>query len=297
MLAYISVESILTFESSSLSQTLDKYAPLMQCYLAGVTQDIPLKDYVEATKDVLMEKYPEILNLANVEPKKLQEFITKVDKYEFMDECFDEILKNAAALTEKTYEFKHRENAPAMDAGENQVQNNIQNNAPQQNAPQQNAPAPREPEIDPAVKKLQDDQKEIERKGESGKYNLESMGKGVYINGKLYEAKVRCAIDYIVAKEVELRGGLKQGESAVSIEKELFPTKNERARLLELLDSTDGEEFTKLVSDGKFIEALHPQKAEKEQAKEDAREQANEHGNEEVKEQGGQGKELKAPGV
>ena len=68
---------------------------------------------------------------------------------------------------------------------------------------------------------------EIERKGESGKYNLESMGKGVYINGNLYEAKVRCAIDYIVAKEVELRGGLKQGESAVSIEKELFPTKNE----------------------------------------------------------------------
>ncbi|MBR3039298.1 MAG: hypothetical protein IKI20_01390 [Lachnospiraceae bacterium] len=233
------------------------YIPLIHCYRIGVFEENHereelLKQYKEGIKEMLKEKYPDLLNLSEQNPKALEEFKQKIENGEFFLNNTDAIIDKVTGVMANG--FVHKKNAPEAGRDNAQIEQEVLN----EKAPQAAPAAPKEPEIDPAVKKLLDDQKEIERKGESGKYSLESMGKGVYINGNLFEAKVRCAIDYIVAKEVELRGGLKQGESAVSIEKELFPTKNERAKLLGLLDSMEGEEFAKLVSDGKFKEAIRP---------------------------------------
>jgi hypothetical protein len=57
-------------------------------------------------------------------------------------------------------------------------------------------------------------------------------------------------------KEMELQGGLKEGQTKETFEKELFGAKEDRAKLISICEEKDGNELASMIESGEFHKKL-----------------------------------------
>ena len=79
---------------------------------------------------------------------------------------------------------------------------------------------------------------------------LAAMGKGSMKDNDVWAEKVNAFMDILIPNAIELRGGLKKGETKVTVKEEMFGTHEKRAKLLELLEKHDGNELLAMIDNG-----------------------------------------------
>ena len=202
------------------------------------------------------DRYEFATGLENFGKEKFSEFseisLGNLAKNEKIDDqlmrASDNQLKYAAKLAKEELEKqaaqeKKVENAPKQAAQEKKAEN---------------APAKEQQVAQDKVAEYLKSAKEAEKA-------LSGMGKGIQKpEGQLWEEKMEAFVKVATAKEIERRGGLKEGETIQTVQKQLFGEKEARDTMTQMLQDYTGEQLLTLAGKqelGKTFKAYQEKKA------------------------------------
>jgi hypothetical protein len=108
-----------------------------------------------------------------------------------------------------------------------------------------------------AKQELQKKNAEYLKDAKKAEQTLSGMGMGIKNpEGKLWEEKMDAFVKVVTAKEIERRGGLKEGETIKTVQKQLFGEKEARDALTQMAKEHTGGELIALAGKQEFGKTL-----------------------------------------